>query len=159
MYLLQLDLPKRSVIAVERDIDIVDLEAAIVDCAGSDMLTVALAPDEDVRMLSTKIDRVAAIVVSFASFTDGRAYSQVRLLRARLGFSGDIIARGDILRDQLVFMARCGVNLVEGSAECAEAFADALGEATHFYQRASDEAEPVFAKRAARAKAARQAAA
>ena len=44
------------------------------------------------------------------SFADGRAFSQARLLRERFSFQGDIHAQGEVLRDQLSFMQRCGVS-------------------------------------------------
>ena len=46
--------------------------------------------------------------VDFPKFTDGRAYSQARLLRGRYGYRGELRANGDVLRDQLLFMQRCG---------------------------------------------------
>ena len=48
------------------------------------------------------------VVLRFDSFADGRAFSQARLLRRRFGFTGTIRASGDVLRDQLAFMQRCG---------------------------------------------------
>ena len=44
----------------------------------------------------------------FPAFTDGRGYSTARLLRQRYGFAGELRAFGDILRDQLFELARCG---------------------------------------------------
>ena len=43
----------------------------------------------------------------FPKFTDGRGYSIARLLR-RLGWKGELRAVGDVLRDQLFYMTRCG---------------------------------------------------
>jgi len=50
------------------------------------------------------------IAVHFPAFTDGRGYSTARLLRQRYGFAGELRAIGDILRDQLYELARCGFN-------------------------------------------------
>ncbi|NIO40358.1 MAG: DUF934 domain-containing protein [Burkholderiales bacterium] len=50
----------------------------------------------------------ALIAVHFPVFTDGRGYSTARLLRQRYGFKGELRAIGDILRDQLYELARCG---------------------------------------------------
>ena len=55
--------------------------------------------------------------LNFLSFADGRAFSQARLLRERYDYRGDIRAHGEVLRDQLSFMQRCGINqfnLAEG---------------------------------------------
>lgn len=51
------------------------------------------------------------IDLHFPRFTDGRAYSQARLLRQRRGFTGELRATGDVLIDQLVHMARCGFDV------------------------------------------------
>jgi len=48
------------------------------------------------------------IAVHFPAFTDGRGYSTARLLRQRYGFTGELRAIGDILRDQLYELERCG---------------------------------------------------
>ena len=54
---------------------------------------------------------VDRIDLQFPKFTDGRAYSQARLLRGRLKFAGELRATGDVLIDQLVQMARCGFDV------------------------------------------------
>ncbi|WP_159968011.1 DUF934 domain-containing protein, partial [Raoultella sp. 18098] len=54
------------------------------------------------------IDRID---LHFPKFTDGRAFSQARLLRQRRKFQGEIRATGDVLIDQLVQMARCGFDV------------------------------------------------
>jgi len=48
------------------------------------------------------------IAVHFPVFTDGRGYSTARLLRQRYGFAAELRAIGDVLRDQLHELARCG---------------------------------------------------
>ena len=39
--------------------------------------------------------------------------ARLKLLRDRYQFSGDIRAMGDVIRDQLAFMRRCGFNQFE----------------------------------------------
>lgn len=56
----------------------------------------------------TGVDRID---LQFPKFTDGRAFSQARLLRGRLKFAGELRATGDVLIDQLVQMARCGFDV------------------------------------------------
>jgi len=53
------------------------------------------------------LDSAPLIELHFPKFTDGRAYSQARILRRR-GYAGDLRATGDVLVDQLVQMQRCG---------------------------------------------------
>ena len=48
------------------------------------------------------------VAVYFPAFTDGRGYSTARLLRQRYKYTGELRAVGDILRDQLYELARCG---------------------------------------------------
>lgn len=96
----------------------------------------------------------SVIVLEFPGFKDGRAYSQARLIRQRYKFSGEIRARGEILRDQLLFMARCGFDAFEFSGEYAESAEGALREFSYCYQAAADRMEPVWRRRMTRAAAA-----
>ena len=71
----------------------------------------------------------ALIAVHFPAFTDGRGYSTARLLRQRYGFKGELRAIGDILRDQLYELARCGFDSFalradQNAAEALRAFDD-----------------------------------
>ena len=50
------------------------------------------------------------IAIEFPEFKDGRGYSYAKLLRERYGFSKEIRAIGNVLRDQLAYMERCGIN-------------------------------------------------
>ncbi|KAB2968712.1 DUF934 domain-containing protein [Zoogloea sp.] len=67
-----------------------------------------LQPDEDPLRLLPDLPTLPVIALRFPVFTDGRAYSQARLLRQRHGFAGELRAIGDVLPDQLSAMARCG---------------------------------------------------
>jgi len=78
---------------------LLDSGAALGVRLPNDVAPDALAPD---------LARLALIVLAFPKFTDGRAYSQARLLRGRLGYAGELRASGEVLRDQLLFMQRCG---------------------------------------------------
>ena len=68
---------------------------------------VLLENTDDVQALAGDFDKLALIAVRFPKFTDGRGYSSARLLR-RLGWKGELRAVGDVLRDQLFYMTRCG---------------------------------------------------
>jgi uncharacterized protein (DUF934 family) len=68
---------------------------------------VLLENTDDPRALAQDFDQLALIAVRFPKFTDGRGYSIARLLR-RLGWKGELRAVGDVLRDQLFYMTRCG---------------------------------------------------
>ncbi len=70
--------------------------------------TLVLPNTEDVLKLGDRLDGVKLIILDFPKFTDGRAYTQARLLRERLGYTGELRASGAVLIDQLPFLLRCG---------------------------------------------------
>ena len=96
-----------------------------------------------------ELDAIALVVFEFSSFTEGRAYSHARILRERHGYRGEIRARGDVSRDRLAFMERCGFNAFELRAEegLREAL-DAFDEISAAYQPAAD-GRPVIPERRA----------
>ncbi len=67
-----------------------------------------LGPDDDVAPLLPWLAMLPLIAIRFPVFTDGRGYSLDRLLRGRHGYAGELRAVGDVLRDQLYFLQRCG---------------------------------------------------
>ena len=54
------------------------------------------------------VQTLPIIAVQFPVFTDGRGYSHGKMLRDRLGYTGELRATGDVLRDQIYFLSRCG---------------------------------------------------
>ena len=77
-------------------------------------LALRLAGDQDPSALEAEdLAQFEMIAVHFPVFTDGRGYSLARLLRERLGFKGELRATGDILKDQLGFLERCGFDAFE----------------------------------------------
>jgi uncharacterized protein (DUF934 family) len=71
-------------------------------------LGIVLASDQSPGLIANDLHRFTLVCLEFPKFTDGRAYSYARLLRARYDFTGEIRAVGMVLRDQLLFMRRCG---------------------------------------------------
>jgi uncharacterized protein (DUF934 family) len=107
--------------------------------ASAAALGVRLANDAAPTMLAPDLGRLGLIVLAFPRFTDGRAYSQARLLRGRLGYTGELRASGEVLRDQLLFMQRCGFDaFAVGERAVAEDWLAAFGEFDVFYQPAAD---------------------
>jgi uncharacterized protein (DUF934 family) len=104
---------------------------------------VALANTDSLDALRTRLGRLKLIVLNFPKFTDGRAYSQARLLRGRLGYRGELRATGAVFRDQLPFLLRCGFDSFESDQP---GFGPALAQArTLFsvvYQGAEDGRAP-----------------
>ena len=105
---------------------------------------VALANTDRLDVLKTHLGRLKLIALNFPKFTDGRAYSQARLLRGRLGYRGELRATGAVFRDQLPFLLRCGFDSFESDQS---GFGPALARArTLFsvvYQGAEDDRTPV----------------
>ena len=70
---------------------------------------------------------------------DGRAFSQARILRDKLGYKGEVRAIGTILRDTYAHMVRCGIDSVElPEGKSADGYLAALKEFSAWYQPASD---------------------
>jgi len=103
------------------------------------------ASDELAQSVKDDLDRFAVIAVDFPKFTDGRGYSIAYNLRKRFGYKGELRAIGDVLRDQLFQMARCGFDAYATRQD--RSIDDALKGLTVFsetYQAAVDEPLPLF---------------
>lgn len=112
------------------------------------LLGLTLCNTDPVDALAGVLDRLELIVLAFPKFSDGRAYSQARSLRERLGFTGELRATGDVLVDQALFMRRCGFDAYEiADAEKAPRFIEAFKTFSVFYQPAGDSRAPVSALR------------
>ncbi len=104
---------------------------------------VALANTDQLDALKTHLGRLKLIALNFPKYTDGRAYSQARLLRGRLGYRGELRATGQVLLDQLPFMLRCGFDSFEsGQAGFGAALARARTLFSVVYQGAEDDRTP-----------------
>jgi len=85
--------------------------------AHSGRLGVRLTAVDRVEELAAQLPRLALIACEFPSPGEGRGYSQGRLLRARLGFTGELRAVGAAVKQDLVFhLARCGFDALELAA-------------------------------------------
>jgi uncharacterized protein (DUF934 family) len=108
-----------------------------------------LEPHDDPASLAPRIDRLALVEINFPAFTDGRGYSIARLLRERYGYRGELRAVGDVQRDQLFYLARCGFDsflLREG--EDPQQALRALSDFSDAYQASPEQPLPLFRRRA-----------
>lgn len=108
-------------------------------------LGVWFASDEHPEELKEALTPFQVIAVDFPRFTDGRGYSIAYHLRARLGYTGELRAIGDVLRDQLFYMQRVGFNAFAVRAD--KNIHDAVKGLTDFsekYQTSWDEKNPLF---------------
>ena len=122
--------------------------------AHSEATALVVASSDDIAEIGEGLETFSVIILEFPTFKDGRAYSQARLLRERYGYEGEIRARGNVLRDQIFFMARCGIDGFELENGDAASANEALAEFTFAYQRAADKGDPVWRQRLSEAKAA-----
>ena len=97
---------------------------------------------EDVTQLGDRLEGVKLVVLNFPKFTDGRAYSQARLLRERMGYTGELRAAGQVYIDQIPFMLRCGFDSFDSEQKgFGEALAKARSLFSVVYQPAEDDRE------------------
>jgi uncharacterized protein (DUF934 family) len=121
--------------------------------AGSDELVhgiraVWISPNDDFEPLVEMLRTLDLIAVDFPSFRDGRGYSVATLLRSRYGWTGELRAVGDVLRDQLNYMRRCGFDAFAVRAD--KDINEAIKSFSHYsirYQGAVDEPLPLFRRR------------
>lgn len=100
---------------------------------------VSLKSDQSPLLLGDDLDRISLVALEFPKFTDGRAFSHARVLRDRLGYRGEIRAFGQVLRDQYLFMLRCGIDTIEPPVDKrVEGYSEALREFSVFYQPTND---------------------
>ncbi|MDP8985318.1 MAG: DUF934 domain-containing protein [Pseudomonadota bacterium] len=76
-------------------------------------LGVVLSPADQVERLAPDLARFELIGAHFPGPSEGRGYTQGRLLRERYGWQGELRATGYVRRDQVFFLARCGFNSFE----------------------------------------------
>ena len=108
---------------------------------------VRLMAGQSPALIEDTLDALSLVALEFPAFTDGRSYSYARLLH-RLGFSGEIRAVGNVLRDQFLNMKRCGFDTLEiKQTETESAWEEATGSFTAPYQSAFDAAKPIMSLR------------
>jgi uncharacterized protein (DUF934 family) len=107
-----------------------------------------LGPDDEVECLKPWFAHLPLIALDFPSFRDGRAYSQAYLLRTRLGWTGELRAVGDVLRDQLSHMRQCGFDsfAVREDKSVEDALKGLAGMSV-LYGRSVIEPRPLFRRR------------
>jgi uncharacterized protein (DUF934 family) len=111
-------------------------------------LGVCLQPEEAAEDVAEDLAHFATIAIIFPVFKDGRGLTTARLLRERYHYAGDIRATGDVLIDQLFFMQRVGINVLELRED--QVLEDALAALRAFttrYQPAVDEPLPLYRRR------------
>ena len=103
--------------------------------------------DADIEELEADLPRLSLVALQFPKWTDGRAYSQAHLLRARYRFPGEVRATGEVLVDMLPLLQRTGF---DAAVLRADQSLDAAERALRFfpghYQGDVNERRPLFAR-------------
>lgn len=106
-----------------------------------------LQPADSPADIIACLPNLRLIEIDFPVHSDGRGFSQARLLRQRYGFAGELRAVGQVLRDQIFYMHRSGFNSFRTSRAELDDVMAALGEITEVYQPAADMSVPAFRRR------------
>jgi len=109
---------------------------------------VRLQSDHTAGDVADDLEHLGVVALAFPVFKDGRAYSNARRLRERHGYTGEIRAIGNVLRDQYLFMLRCGFDALEvKEGETEKDWQKATKAFSVFFQPAADDQETVVSLR------------
>lgn len=108
-------------------------------------LGVWLSDTEGPELIAGDVGAFRLIALDFPKFSNGRCYSSAALLRTRYGYRGELRAIGDVLRDQMFYLARVGFDsfAVRPGRSLQDAL-DALNDFSVQYQGAADDPRPLF---------------
>lgn len=111
-------------------------------------MSIWLESDQVIDPVKDGLEQFPIIALNFPVFSDGRSYSNARQIRSELGYSGELRAIGDVLRDQIYYMSQCGFNSFslrhdQDPELCIQAFNDF----TTSYQATVVEPLPLFRRR------------
>jgi uncharacterized protein (DUF934 family) len=108
-------------------------------------LGIWLADTEGPELIADNLQHFQVIAIDFPKFANGRGYSSAALLRTRYGYKGELRAIGDVLRDQMFYLARVGFDAfaVRPDRSIDDAL-QALNDYSVTYQSSTDEARPLF---------------
>jgi uncharacterized protein (DUF934 family) len=110
---------------------------------------VQLRSDQEAKTVAEFLPELSLVAIEFPGFKDGRGYTTARLLRERYGYKGELRAVGDVLRDQLFYMLRCGFDAFElKPGKDIDGALNAFREFSVTYQGAADDPRPLFRRRA-----------
>jgi uncharacterized protein (DUF934 family) len=107
-----------------------------------------LDSDQTANLIAADLLKIELVALNFPGFMDGRAYSTAVVLRKHYGYQGEIRAIGDVLRDQLFLMKRCGFSTFDlrdsvKLEDAQRAFKDFSGS----HASTIEEPQPLFRRR------------
>lgn len=108
-------------------------------------LGIWLSDIEGPEQIADDVDKFQLIALDFPKFSNGRSYSSAALLRTRYAYRGELRAIGDVLRDQMFYLARVGFDsfAIRADRSLQDAL-DALNDFSVMYQGSTDEPRPLF---------------
>jgi len=95
---------KHLIVSLERYLELADTKGQPLPGG------IKVAPDDNVLELAPHVSQLNLICIDFPVFTDGRGFTHARLLRKRLGYERELRAVCDVRADQVLFMARSGID-------------------------------------------------
>ena len=112
-------------------------------------VAVWLDSNQGAELIAHDLPELSLIALNFPGFMDGRSYSTAVVLRKHYRYTGELRAIGDVLRDQLFFMKRCGFTSFDLKdsvklEDAQRAFRDFSGS----YASTIEEPQPLFRRRA-----------
>ncbi|MGA0805223.1 MAG: DUF934 domain-containing protein [Pseudohongiellaceae bacterium] len=115
---------------------------------GGRRVAVWLDSDETVAAIAADLPQLPLVALNFPVFSDGRNYTNAARLHRQHGYTGEIRAIGDVLRDQLFYMRRCGFSSFDlrDSVKLDDA-RRALQDFHDNYQSTIEQPEPLFRRR------------
>lgn len=117
--------------------------------ARSGRLGVRVPSDTFVEEIGAVASTFAVIAIELPKYTDGRGYTIARLLRQRYGYRAEVRAVGNVLRDQLQLLERCGFDTFEiDPSKDANRALSGFTDFTVKYQTAVDETQPLWRRHA-----------
>jgi len=100
------------------------------------------------EVFADELHQLPVIALNFPAFADGRAYTTARELRQKQAYQGEIRAIGDVLRDQLFYMSRCGFDsFALRHDQDIDTCLAALNDFSTNYQSTVTEPTPLFRRR------------
>jgi len=115
------------------------------ELASRPAIGVWLADTEGPELIADDLRLFQVVALDFPKFVNGRGYSSAALLRTRYGYRGELRAIGDVLRDQMFYLARVGFDAFAlRDDQSIESALKALDDFSVTYQGATDKPEPLF---------------
>ncbi len=106
-----------------------------------------LSDTDEPELVAQDLHLFKVVAVDFPKFAVGRGYSTAALLRTRYGYQGELRAIGDVLRDQMFYLARVGFDAfsVRPDRSISDAL-QALNDYSVTYQGSVAQTQPLFAR-------------